>query len=395
MAMRTLLVISGYWPSQADPISGIFVVEQIRAFVELGYRVHVVVGQAIGRPIQRLDLATLGLPEDRVTLLTPRFLRAPERVSLHPLVFAANMQGTAAFIRSALAQLRANGTSPDACLVHGLRYAIPAAPLWKPMLDAPAVGLIHGVDPVLDRAPLPPRIVTWLRRGVATMDAVGMVGSYLKDHLAAAGLDPSGLHLALNGTEVPPENTLSPVQADAPPRRLLSVARLVDWKGIDDVLQALAVLKASGGAVDWHYRIVGKGPEQGRLQALAARLGLASQVSFLGHLSRSDTLAEFDACDLFVLPSWAEPFGIVYLEAMARRRPIIGCNNCGPADFVVSGQDGLLVPPKSPGALADALRGLWQDPARAAALGRAGRKTAEALSWRRNARQIAGMLGIA
>lgn len=394
--MANLLIVSGYWPSRDNPINGVFIVEQIRAFTELGHKVWVVVGQAIGRRKELLSLAELGLDEEAVVLLSPRFIRAPEKVSHHVFFFQKNVQNTGAYIARSIKQINASGIRLDGALVHGLRYSISSAPIWKPILNARAVGLVHGVDPLLNERPLASSVVELIQSGLRHIDEVGIVGSFLKEFLETLGLDHERFRIVLNGTEIPAERTsgIDNRLGTKLPKRILSVSRLCDWKGVDDTLRALGQLVQDTGLTDWQLRIVGDGAEMAALKKLAETLGIEDNVYFVGRLDRKATLAEFDQCDLFCLPSWAEAFGIVYLEAMARSRPIIGCNNCGPADFVTSGHNGILVTPKSPSSVADALNMLWDDPERLNAIGAAGRKKAEMLTWRRNATQICDMLEV-
>lgn len=394
--MANLLIVSGYWPSRDNPISGIFIVEQIRAFTELGHKVWVVVGQAIGRRKELLSLAELGLDEEAVVLLSPRFIRAPEKLSHHAFFFRQNIQNTGGYIARSIKQINASGIRLNGALVHGMRYSVPSAPIWKPRLNAPAVAMIHGVDPLLNERPIDVSIVEQIKSGLSHFDEVGIVGSFLREFLDTLGLDHERFRVLLNGTEIPSERTSG---IDNPsdtklPKRILSVSRLCDWKGVDDTLRALRQLRQVTGRTDWQLRVVGDGPEMAALKKLTVTLGIEGNVYFAGRLNRKATLAEFDQCDLFCLPSWAEAFGIVYLEAMARARPIIGCNNCGPADFVTSAHDGILVPMKSPSSVADALSMLWDDPDQLNAIGAAGRKTAEMLTWRRNAIQICDLLEV-
>jgi len=126
-----------------------------------------------------------------------------------------------------------------------------------------------------------------------------------------------------------------------------TVARLVPWKGIDTLLRALA----SSGARPWLV-VVGQGGDESRLRALAAELGLAERVRFVGHAHPAPYLA---AADLFALPSLIESFGMVYAEAMHLGLPCIGLRYDPPrvlssamdvipdgvAGYCVSGEDEL------------------------------------------------------
>jgi glycosyltransferase involved in cell wall biosynthesis len=151
---------------------------------------------------------------------------------------------------------------------------------------------------------------------------------------------------------------------------LLALGRLVERKGVDDVVTALAQLPgvqlvvAGGGDAD--------DSDVARLRALATQLGCADRVRFLGPVDRADVPAILSACDVVVCVPWYEPFGIVPLEAMAVGRPVVGSDVGGLKDTVVPGVTGERVPPRRPDELARVLAALLADPARRAAYGRAG-----------------------
>ena len=145
-----------------------------------------------------------------------------------------------------------------------------------------------------------------------------------------------------------------------------TLARLVPQKGLDVLLEAFARVPPPARLV-----IAGIGPLQESLAARIARPDLAGRVRLLG--KRADTAAILSALDLFVLPSRWEGFGLVLLEAMAAGRPIIASRVSAIPEVVQDGATALLVPPDDAGALRDAIATLLEDPARAAALGAAGR----------------------
>ena len=137
---------------------------------------------------------------------------------------------------------------------------------------------------------------------------------------------------------------------------LLSVARLVRRKGIDTVLRALPKLLAAMPTLT--YAIVGDGPDRARLAALSGALGVRAHVRFLAHVAH-DLVDYYNACDLFVLPAREEPgdiegFGLVFLEASACQKPVIGARAGGVVDAIEDGVTGLLVPPDDGEALAHA-----------------------------------------
>lgn len=159
----------------------------------------------------------------------------------------------------------------------------------------------------------------------------------------------------------------APAALPAPPGapRLLALGRLHPNKGFDVLLRALALLPGA------HLSLAGEGPERAALQRLAAGLGVADRVAFLGW--REDAGALLAACDLFVCPSRHEPLGNVVLEAWSAARPVIAAAAQGPSELIRDGETGILVPKEAPEPLAAAIAGLLADPARAAMLGAAGR----------------------
>src|SRR5262249_45041482 len=118
--------------------------------------------------------------------------------------------------------------------------------------------------------------------------------------------------------------------------------------------------------------IAGEGSLRSSLERGTREFGLNKNVRFLGY--RSDALSMVNACDLFVLPSAVESFGLSIVEAMALSKPVIATNAGGPKEIVVPGETGLLVPPSDPESLAGAMLELLSDPERARVMGAAGRQ---------------------
>lgn len=141
---------------------------------------------------------------------------------------------------------------------------------------------------------------------------------------------------------------------------LLALGRLHKAKAFDILLTALADVP---GAFLW---IAGEGSERESLEQLCRTLGLQDRVRFLGW--RDDRAALFQACDLCVFPSRYEPFGTVFVQAWAQKKPLVVSNADGPRQYVRDGEDGLVVPIDDPAALAAALRRALGDPGLCAAL---------------------------
>lgn len=152
--------------------------------------------------------------------------------------------------------------------------------------------------------------------------------------------------------------------------RLLFVGHLRYYKGLDYLLRAMSELPGV------RLTIVGTGPMDGQLRALAKKLRIEDRVAFEGQVSEAELPAHFAACDIFVLPASerSEAFGVVQLEAMAAGKPVI-CTEIGTGTSYVNvdGETGFVVPARDPHALAAAITKLIQDPGRRERMGAAGR----------------------
>ena len=170
------------------------------------------------------------------------------------------------------------------------------------------------------------------------------------------------------GIPMPPETNGH--QSVLPPGYLLTVAKLHSRKGIDVLLRAIPQLEETGPTPP--LVLVGDGPEQARLEALAKTLGIATRVYFLGDLPLEQVAPLYRHCRFLVLPSRFEPFGLVLLEAMAAGKAVVATRVGGIPEFVQDGETGLLVPPEDPAALAAAIRRLLEEPSLADRLGARG-----------------------
>jgi len=209
--------------------------------------------------------------------------------------------------------------------------------------------------------------------------------------LKAMGIDASKVSIAPCGVAL---EFFTPEGAAATRKRrhrILSVGRLVPRKGVDTVIQALALLRDKGFP-DTELLIVGgkanagsgADPEATRLALLAAELGLGKHVTFQGQVPREDMPGIFRSADAVVCTPWYEPFGIVPLEAMACGIPVVAAAVGGLADTVLDNATGIHVPPRAPEATADALAMLLSSPQLRQELGAAGRiRAAARYSWDR------------
>jgi phosphatidyl-myo-inositol dimannoside synthase len=165
---------------------------------------------------------------------------------------------------------------------------------------------------------------------------------------------------------------------------VLTVGRIAAserYKGHDVMLEAWpAVVRRVPDAMFW---IVGDGDDRRRLEARACELGIADSVHFAGSVSHEELDVCYDRCCVFAMPARTEldtvvprgeGFGIVFLEAMAHGKPVVGPRIGAPAEFIRSGEHGLLVDPTDWHEVAEALIELLEDPVRARRMGDAGKE---------------------
>jgi glycosyltransferase involved in cell wall biosynthesis len=175
---------------------------------------------------------------------------------------------------------------------------------------------------------------------------------------------PARLHAIHNGIVVgapPPDR--GPWPADPV---LVCVARLAPPKDLGLLLAALA----EDGLAAWRLRVIGDGPERGRLETRARTLGVADRVEWLGH--RTDVSEQLAIADAFVLPSRWEGLPYSILEAMVAGLPVVASRVGGIPELIVDGVTGFLTERDSVPALADALKRLGADGSHSREMGRAG-----------------------
>ncbi len=284
-----------------------------------------------------------------------------------------------------------SGVRPLAALVGRLRPDVVLASHWSAAFAARRAGAAVVVCAVHGRevqwrplAALPPAQAVYdavRRAGLSAADRLVAVSENTRGRLLAAGV---AAERVAGGANVGDAAAFAAGEGEAMRRSLglagrkvaLTVCRLVPRKGIDVTIEALPrVLAAHPDTV---YLVCGEGPDRRRLEDLASRLGVAGAVRFLGRVAHDRLASVYAACDVFVMPARSEPgdfegFGLAYLEAGAAGRPVVGSNEGGAAEAVQPGVTGLLVDPRAPEAVAEAIASLLASPALARRLGEAGR----------------------
>ncbi|MCR4708553.1 MAG: glycosyltransferase [Clostridiales bacterium] len=244
-------------------------------------------------------------------------------------------------------------------------------------LGVPLVLTVHGTDVlhyfILGEKP-------WNRnvKIAREADALLAVSSLLMERVAP--YRPSGFRMVVpNGVDL----SLIPEDTENIPRKILSVGTLKARKCMDRTLEAFS--RIAGDFPDATLTIVGVGPMEGQLRGRISELGLSDRVTLTGGLPHEEVLRLMAKSDVFVLPSWGEGYGIVYIEAMAAGMIAVGAEDEGIRDTIKDGENGFLVPAGDADAVERVLREIFLDEASYAVLRERGRQAARALTWERNA----------
>lgn len=198
--------------------------------------------------------------------------------------------------------------------------------------------------------------------------AAAYIGSSTKSREAqtAYGADPGRCFISFLTVDLD-KYQMETDEDERKPGRILCVGSLIERKGIDLLLRALAEVKAP-----YTLALAGDGPEKERLQAIAEELGIREKIEFLGYLQLDGLRRQYAQSSIFVLPTREDCFALVILEAMCAGLPVI-CSQYadGSCDLVEDGVNGCIVDPYDAEAFGGRLEELLGNPAEAAQMGRA------------------------
>jgi glycosyltransferase involved in cell wall biosynthesis len=235
----------------------------------------------------------------------------------------------------------------------------------RPLIKLSAIA--HGVE-VWCQLPKTQRLA------LHQMDLILAVSDYTKDELVRNNaLPPEKIRVFPNTLDPYWGRTSQPAPHESATPIILSVTRMNKddrYKGIDSVIKSLPKVLEEVGPVQ--YRIVGEGSDLPRLRALAAGLGLGRYVSFLGGVPDAELREQYRQCSLFIMPSRKEGFGIVFLEAMAYSKPVIGGAHGGTPSVIKDGETGLLVNSSDVEAISQSITRLLRDEEMRETFGRMG-----------------------
>ena len=379
--MRILHVVTAF-PRSPDDVIVPWLVELLKRLRAAGHEVEVFTSSYRGAP----DQVVSGIPVHRFRYFPRRWERltheeaAPDRMRRGLLYRGMALCFVAAGMVAAWRLCRRQRY--DVIHVH---WPFPLALFgWAAQRARPAalVTTFYGVELRWVKTAMP-FLKGFLRWAARRSDRVVAISSYTAEEVRQLVQVP--IEVIPYTTSLPAPAPRAGRRAAAAPFTVLFVGRLVERKGVSHLVDAVSLLRSG---VDVRLVIVGDGAERARIEARVREHGLDGRVAVRGRVSEAELQAAYAAADAFVLPAVVdrrgdtEGLGVVLLEAMNHRVPVIASASGGITDIVEDGVSGLLVPPGDARALAAALERLARAPDLAASLGDAGyRRLHERFSW--------------
>lgn len=379
--MLRLLTFSTLYPNAVQPNHGIFVETRLRHLLASGAVQSRVIAPVPWFPFPQANFGRYGeyarIPprEDRVGIDVrhPRYLSIP-KVGMN---WAPTLLARAA--KSACVQLRAEGYDFHAIDAHYFYPDGVAAVTLGQQLERPVVITARGSDVnLIAQFPRPREMILAAARKAA---AIITVSRALKDKLVRMGVDVHKIRVLRNGVDLvrfqPTDRAIARTGLGLGGEALFaSVGNLVPEKGHDLVIRALASFPEA------RLFLIGRGPQERSLRALATTLGLSERVRFMGLLTQHELAQIYSAADLLVLASSREGWANVLLESMACGTPVVATDVGGAKEVIRAPEAGMIVPERTPQMLANAIGQLLSSPPDRAAT----RRYAEQFGWEETTR---------
>jgi glycosyltransferase involved in cell wall biosynthesis len=390
------IICPTYWyPQHATDTQATYVHDINRHLARRGHRVTVVTPGNSSMPARESfdDVDVVRFPMELPVDLTYG------RVAQTRVNFMGKVARVAVMAHYLEAQFRATvvvAKERGADVIHA-HWAIPTGPAAVSAarrLGLPSVITMHGGDVYVNPEQGYDFPTRWyvrpaLRWTLRKAGALTAITEDCRQHALRAGAPSRSMHLVFNGTDLRRFSPAPPGTVDPRfgPHMIFACRQLFPRKGIRFLVEAAAQLKPR--FPDLKVVVAGDGFERPDLIALAERLDIARDVTFLGWVPNSELPQYYRAAALSVIPSLEEGFGIPAAEAMGCETVVVASDAGGLPEVVEHGVTGLIVPRGDANALAEAIGELLADPARRARMGKAGRERALRLfDWDRSAEQF-------
>ena len=351
---KKVLFVPSWYPNEADPISGVFIEEQAVALSK-HYDVAVLLPKmAAWRNVLKANAPDRSVTKEQSGLTVyheyarPLIPHGPEQIDFGTFARAA---------QKGFKRIVGEWGKPDIIHAH---VVLPAG--WSSL----GVAKEYGIPIVLTEhsSPFSMHLGTEFSRKLVreTLTGVNQIVA-ISPALAKQLLDfQPGLNIEVIGESLRTDFFVPAESVDKADRRGKSffvAARLAEQKGLEHLVRAVHLL-VEKGLNSFELVIGGDGPDRQKLEQLTQTLGVSGYCHFLGGLNRAQVRERMQKCDVFVLSSLHETFGVVVGEAMACGKPVIS-TRCGGPEFFVNEQNGVLVDVANPQALAGAMEDFIAD----------------------------------
>jgi L-malate glycosyltransferase len=351
---KKILFVPSWFPNPEDPIAGVFIEEQAVALSKEHDVAVLLPKMAAWRNVVKPDAPDKSVQKTQSGLpvyheyARPLIPHGPESTNYNTFARAA---------QNGFKKIVKEWGTPDIIHTH---VVLPAG--WSAL----GVGRKHGIPVVLTEhsSPFSMHLGTELSRKLVreTLTGVNQIVA-ISPALAKQLLDfEPGLSIEVIGESVKTDFFVpadSVDKANGTGKSFFVAARLAEQKGLEHLVRAVHCLLDSG-LNSFELVIGGDGPDRQKLEQLAESLNVTRYIQFLGGLNREQVRERMQKCDVFVLSSLHETFGVVVGEAMACGKPVIS-TRCGGPEFIVNGENGVLVDVADPKGLAGAMADFIQD----------------------------------
>lgn len=362
-----IFVIPSWYPSSTQPISGVFVKEEVECLAELHPELSIVVSlDGAGdyfidprRPVDSLRAFRRYLSADRISITgrRPNLIEMTRPcLSWTPRVLNGNIGRLVEVHRRNFLKAMKDFGKPD--LIHA-HVTYPAG--WIAMEIAREFNVPYLIKECMGPFPFnTPKFINadgtltrWIREPLQNARLSIAMSPMLADSMRDFGFKrPLVIPYPVDDRRFFPA-------ADAPTEKFhfFTLCRLSEEKGIPDLLRAISLAAREVPALAFK---IGGGGKQFEYMQLARSLGIDGMVEWLGPVSREDAPQYFSACSAFVMVSHLETFGMVYAEAIASGKPVIA-TRCGGAEFIINEKNGILVEVGNVGQIAKAIVEMYRN----------------------------------
>lgn len=366
------------YPNDFQPTSGIFVREQCKALMRRGIQLTVISPTPlVFSGLQLLSKKWMNYSKipnteivDGISIIRPKFIAIPSGFLKQYwylfLYFFAKSTIQKLHKEKKFDLIHVQGSAPDDYTGY----------LLSKKLNIPYIITVHG-ESVEDLARRGNRFKT-SKIAIEKANAIIAVSSKIVKRIQEVTEREKDIFLINNGYV--PSNIMANQEAKGT-FNILFAGTLTPRKGVSYLIEAFAELVYDKERL----HIVGDGEDMKKLINLANHLEIDNKVKFYGFLDHTELMKKMSECDVFIMPSWNEAFGIVYIEAMSLKKPVIGTVGEGIEDIIKDGENGLLVEPKNVKSIIEKIQLLRDDENLRNKIAMRGYEASKSLTWENNA----------